>query len=52
MLYFQRMGTLQKFAAVHGPIHYHFDQQRHLISRQTNKTNRSATMAGWQALMA
>ena len=32
MLCFRRMGTLQKFVAVHGPIHHHFDQQRHLIS--------------------
>ena len=52
MLRFRRMGTLQKFAAVHGSIHNHFDQQRHLISRQTYKTNRSATMAEWRALMA
>ncbi len=46
MLCFWRMGTMQKFAAVHGSIHHHFDQQRQLISRQTDKTNRSATMAG------
>ena len=48
---FRRMGTLQKFAAVHGAVHNHFDQQRHLISRQTYKTNRSATMVEWRALM-
>ena len=52
MLRFRRMGTLQEFAAVHGSIHNHFDQQRHLISRQTYKTNRSATMAEWRTLMA
>ena len=52
MLRFRRMGTLQKFAAVHGSIHNHFDQQRHLISRQTYKINRSADMAEWRALMA
>ena len=52
MLRFRRMGTLQKFAAVHGSIHNHFDQQRHLISRQTYKMNRSATMAEWRTLMA
>ena len=48
---FRRMGTLQKFAAVHGAVHNHFDQQRHLISRQTYKTNRSATMVEWRTLM-
>jgi putative transposase len=52
MLRFRRMQTLQKFAAVHGSVHNHFDQQRHLISRQTYKTNRSAALAEWQALMA
>ena len=51
MLRFRRIGTLQKFAAVHGSVHNHFDQQRHLISRQTDKTNGSVTMAEWRALM-
>jgi len=35
MLRSRRMGMLQKFAAVHGSIHNHFDQQRHLINQQT-----------------
>jgi putative transposase len=52
MLRFRRMETLQKFAAVHGSIHNHFDQQRHLISRQTYKVNRSSALTEWQALMA
>ena len=30
---FRRMKTLQKFAAVHGTVHNHFNQERHLISR-------------------
>ncbi len=30
---FRRMKTLQKFAAVHGAVHNHFNQERHLISR-------------------
>ncbi|CAN1522778.1 hypothetical protein MCEMSEM23_01138 [Rhabdaerophilaceae bacterium] len=33
MLRFRRMRSLQKFAAVHGSIHNHFNQQRHLTSR-------------------
>lgn len=51
MLRFRRMGTLQKFAAVHGSIHNHFNQERHLSSRQTYKTNRAAALAEWRALM-
>ena len=34
MLRFRRMHSLQKFAAVHGSIHNHFNQERTLISRQ------------------
>ena len=52
MLHFRRMQTLQKFVAVHGSVYNHFNLQRHLISRQTYKRNRSAAMAAWQLLMA
>ena len=51
MLRFRRMGTLQKFAAVHGTVSNHFNQQRHLTSRQTYQTNRSAALAEWQSLV-
>ena len=34
MLRFRRMRSLQKFAALHGSIHNHFNQERTLISRQ------------------
>jgi len=51
MLRFRRMGTLQKFAAVHGTISNHFNQQRHLISRQAYKTNRSVALEEWQSLV-
>jgi len=34
MLRFRRMRSLQKFAAVHGSIYNHFNQERTLISRQ------------------
>ena len=30
MLRFGRMETLQKFASVHGQVHNHFSQERHL----------------------
>ena len=52
MLGFRRMRTLQKFTAVHGSIHNHFNVERHLSSREIYKANRSATMAEWRALMA
>jgi hypothetical protein len=34
MLRFRRMRSLQKFAAVHGQVHNHFDQERARISRR------------------
>ena len=34
MLRFRRMKTLQKFASVHASVHNHFNQERHLISRE------------------
>jgi putative transposase len=46
------MKTLQKFAAVHGAVHNHFNQQRHLTSREAYKRNRSAALAEWKLLMA
>ena len=51
MLRFRRMKTLQKFASVHGSVHNHFNQERHLISRQEYKSRRSAALAEWQSLM-
>ena len=51
MLRFRRMKTLQKFASVHGTVHNHFNQERHLISRETYKAQRSAALAEWQSLM-
>jgi putative transposase len=50
MLRFRRMKTLQKFAAVHGSIHNHFNRERHLVDRQTYKERRSAALAEWQSL--
>ena len=52
MLRFRQMKTLQKFASVHANIANHFNQERHLVSRQHYKLRRSAAMAGWQSLMA
>jgi len=50
MLRFRRMKSLQKFAALHGSIHNHFNQERSLTSRQTFKDRRSAALAEWRQL--
>ena len=52
MTRFRRMKTLQKFASVHGSFHNHFNQDRHLVSRQTYRERRSAALAEWQSLAA
>ncbi len=44
MLRFRRMRSLQKFAALHGSVHNHFNQERTLISRQNFKDRRSAAL--------
>ena len=48
---FRRMKTLQKFAAVHGTVHNHFNQERHLISRDLYRKRRSAALAEWWEVM-
>jgi putative transposase len=52
MLRFRQMKSLQKFASVHANVLNHFNQERHLVDRQTYKTRRSAALAEWQNLMA
>ena len=52
MLCFRRMRTLQKFAAVHGSVHNHFNAARHLYSRQNFKINRAAALAEWRQICA
>lgn len=49
---FRRMKSLQKFASVHANVQNHFNSDRHLIDRQTYKTNRSAALVEWQNLAA
>ena len=48
---FRRMKTLHKFAAVHGTVHNHFSQERHLISRDLYRKRRSAALAEWREVM-
>ena len=52
MLRFRRMKTLQKFASVHANVHNYFNQERHLVDRQTYRQRRSVALAAWQALMS
>jgi putative transposase len=52
MLRFRRMHSLQKFAAVHGSVHNHFNAERSLSSRPDYKQARTAALAEWRALCA
>lgn len=52
MLRFRRMKTLQKFTLIHASAHNHFNQERHLVDRQTYQQRRSAPLAEWQNLAA
>ncbi len=52
MARFRDIKTLQKFAAVHAPIHDHFNLDRHLNSRDAFKKNRAAALAEWRQLAA
>jgi putative transposase len=52
MLRFRQMKSLQQFASVHASVHNHFNQERHLVDRETYKLRRSAALAEWQSLMA
>jgi len=49
---FRSMKTLQKFSSVHAQVHNHFNQERHLVTRQVYKQRRSAALAEWRALTA
>jgi putative transposase len=52
ILRFRRMGTLQKFVAVHASVHNHFNKERHLYSRSNFKLNRAAALTEWRGLSA
>jgi putative transposase len=49
-LRFRKMRSFQKFVAVHGSIHNHFNQQRAFYSRDNFKLNRTAAIAEWRQL--
>ena len=50
ILRFRRVKTLQQFASVHASFHNHFNQERHLLSREIYKERRSAALAEWRAI--
>ncbi len=52
MARFRSSKSLQKFASIHASVHNHFNQDRHLNSRQVFKLHRSAALAEWRQLAA
>ena len=51
MLRFRQMKSLQNFAPFHANFHNHFNQERHLVSKQEYKARRSAALAEGQNLV-
>lgn len=49
---FRSTKSLQKFVSLHASIHNHFNQERHLNSADTFKTNRAAALREWRKLAA
>ena len=45
MLRFRRVRSLQKLVAVQSAVYNHFNQERHLYSREIYKLNRAAALA-------
>ncbi len=52
MAKFRSAKSLQRFASIHSSIHNHFNQERHLYSRENFKQNRSAALAEWRQFAA
>jgi len=50
MLRFRLMRSLQKFVTVHASVHNHFNQERHLYSRNNFKLNRAVALAEWRRI--
>ena len=49
---FRSMRSLQKFSSVHASVHNHFNQERHLYSRNNFKINRTAALNEWRQICA
>ena len=52
MARFRSSKSLQKFASIHASVHNHFNQERHLNSRQVFKLNRVTALLEWRQLAA
>ena len=52
MQLFRSARTLQKFSSIHAQVHNHFNQKRHLVTREAYKQGRSAALVEWRALIA
>jgi putative transposase len=52
MAKFRSAKSLQKFASIHSSVHNHFNQERHLYSRENFKLNRAIALAEWRQLAA
>ena len=44
---FRSTKTLQKFSSIHAEVHNHFNQERHLVTRQVYKQRRAGALAEW-----
>ena len=49
---FRSLKTLQKFSSVYAQVQNHFNQERHLVTRQVYKQRRTAALEEWRALAA
>ena len=49
---FRSAKSLQKFVSIHASVHNHFNQERHLRSRQNFKLNRLVALAEWRKIAA
>jgi len=52
MMYVKYPLSLRNVEDLHGQVHNHFNQERHLISREQYRERRSAALAEWRAVMA
>jgi len=50
MAKFRSSKSLRKFASIHASVHNHFNQECHLVSRQTFKLNRASALTEWRQL--
>jgi putative transposase len=49
---FRSMKTLRKFSSIHAEGHNHFNQERHLVTRQAYKQRQAGALGEWRALAA